>query len=401
TTDFWLAWIPLPVVAVYQCKLPVQETWLSGPVISGDKVYIMGSSGFMHELPLDPKTVDPAFPRPANGLLGFDLGNTNLYGPAGLRKIRNVSWDPAIGGGRYNPSPAISDGLLAASSIRGLTLYGSPNVLIADANRIVEASGDSTALANTEAVTKQVLVDDNLASADFPVPTDPGFAINPVTNQPYRLHTERKLLSRPAVVRKLDRKSSLTSIFLSTAPTIPEPPAGSAGAPGVKETSEIAEESYLAADTGNSRCVEFNPVGKVVWEAGGFQDPFGILSPGETLSLSGPMDVQRWIEIEAHPTLGPLYVVHTLIADTGNTRVVELVDKVTPQRGVFNSRSFVITPDQVGVDNQPVRWYHVLVWSSQTNAQGLKLKYRTAQRIFWSDSTGGLIPVIQPPSSAQ
>src|SRR5690606_1844976 len=42
---------------------------------------------------------------------------------------------------------------------------------------------------------------------------------------------------------------------------------------------------------------------------------------------------------------------------------------------------------------QPVRWYHVLVWSSQTNAQGLKLRYRTAQRVYWPDADGSLIPV--------
>ncbi|HTE18749.1 MAG TPA: hypothetical protein VK689_10260, partial [Armatimonadota bacterium] len=41
----------------------------------------------------------------------------------------------------------------------------------------------------------------------------------------------------------------------------------------------------------------------------------------------------------------------------------------------------------------PIRWYHVVVWSSQTNAQGLRLNYRTAQRVYWPEATlGNRIP---------
>jgi hypothetical protein len=378
-----VAWVPLPLVFVYNTTVTGYgpEIFKTGAVISGDRVYLMGDSGYLHELPLDPKTVDPTFPRPAPGLDGFNIGNLALYPPNGIRKLRNVSFTgPAAGEARYNPPPAVGQGLVAVSSTRGLTMYNSPNVIVTDANRVIEASGDSHALASTDVVTKHQFVQN-----DFPIPTDPAFVDG--MGNPVQIIQQRKLLSRPAVVRKLDSRSSLTSMFASSAPTIPAQSGDPTG--GITENSELAQESYIAADTGNNRVVEFNIAGKVVWEAEGFQDPGGLLPAGEPLKLNGPMDVQRWVERENHPTLGVLWVVHTLIADTGNNRVLQLVDKVSPQsKGSFNTYSYALTPNQVGVDGSPIRWYHVLVWASQTNAQGLRLRYRSAQRIFWTNETG-------------
>ncbi len=385
------AWVALPLVATYRGTAPGPssgEQWRSGPVISGDRVYLMGATGHLHEVPLDPKTIDPRFPVRRNGatvvtgLDGHNAGNHVLYPPDGLRRVRGVSYtagsQPA-----NNPPPAISQGIVAVNTPRGLVAYASPNVVVADTNRIVEASGDSIALASLD-VTVKHRIDQN----EFAIPTDPSLA----NTGGFPILTERKLLSRPAVIRKLNRASSLTSIFASTSTTVGQLNATTpAGQNAVRETTEWADESYLAADTGNNRCVEFNPSGKVIWELNQFQDPFGLLPAGETTKLSGPMDVQRWVELEQ---VGSelIHVVHTLIADTGNTRVIEVVDKVRYQRGVFNPGSYVTVPGQAGLDGQDVRWYHVLVWSSQTNAQGLRLRYRTAQRLFWPDASGALIP---------
>ncbi|MGV3721279.1 MAG: hypothetical protein ACO1SX_10265, partial [Actinomycetota bacterium] len=387
------AWVPLPVVAVYQVA---GERWLSGPVIAGDRVYLMGATGVMHEFPLDPKTIDPSFPRrrdPSNaivtGLAGFNVGNTTLYPPVGLVKTRNIS--AGTGMPFTVASPAIGDKFVAVCTPRGLTTYGAPNVLVADSNRVIEATGDATAVASTDVVVKHRI---NLS--DFAIPTDPPNTNITVGNQLQPILTERKFLSRPAVVRKLGRNGSLTSIFASADTNVPPVD----GPEGIQQAS-LADESYLAADTGNNRVVEFNPSGKIVGEWATFADPFNLLPSGEPLKLSGPMDVQRWVEMERVGT-GPgaidIFVIHTLIADTGNTRVIELVDKVQYQAGNFTSGSYVTVPGQVAADGQPLRWYHVLVWSSQTNAQGLKLRYRTAQRVYWPDPSGSLIPV--PPTAA-
>ncbi|HTE19707.1 MAG TPA: hypothetical protein VK689_15180, partial [Armatimonadota bacterium] len=209
-----VALIPLPVVAVYQAKGLAgvgQEAWRSGPVISGDRIYLMGSSGYMHQLPLDPKRVDPRFPIPtAPNLTGFDMGNETLYGPGALRKLR------AIAVGLNSPTaaaPAIGPGIVAVTTPRGLTTYTSPNVVIADSNRVVEASGDSTAVASTDVVRK-----DLIDVSDFAIPTDPSLANTTVNGVARPLLTERKYLSRPATVRKLNRGSSLTALFNSSSP---------------------------------------------------------------------------------------------------------------------------------------------------------------------------------------
>lgn len=372
--------VPLPVVAVYGRS--GSEAWLSGPVIAGERVYLMGASGNLHEFPLDPKVLDPSFPRRGTGIVslnGQDVGNGTLYPPSGLVKVRNIA--SGVGMPSTLAAPAIGEKFVAICTPRGLTAYAAPNVLVADSNRIVEATGDATAVASTDVVVKHRL---NLS--EFAIPTDPppGFSGT--------ILTERQFLNRPAAVRKLNRSGSLTSLFNSSNGTYPGTPANPNDA--ITENSVLADESYLAADTGNNRVVEFNPSGKVVGEWSAFQDPFSFLPPGEPTKLSGPMDVQRWVEMERITSSGEdVYVIHTLIADTGNFRVVELVDKIRYQAGSFNSGSYVSINGQVAADGQPLRWYHVLVWSSQTNAQGLKLRYRNAQRVFWPDASGNLIPV--------
>lgn len=393
--------VPIPLVAMYKpFGGSAVDPFLSSPVIANDRIYAMGVSGILYEIPLDPKVVDPSFPRPSllPGLPGFNVGNTTLYPPNGIRRLRNISAGTGV---PSIASPAISQGVLLANTPRGLVSYNSPSVVIADSNRIVEASGNSTTLASTNGVTKH-----RIDISEFAIPTDPSFAST--GGRP--ILTERRLLNRPAAVKKLDRRTSFTALFNSSS-VLADPVTSPSG---IRQNPEWAEDSYIAADTGNNRVVEFNPAGKAVWECTEVYDPMAYLPPGETLKLNQPQDVQRWVETEIvnieipdpnnfgqvrSISNAPVYVIHTLIADTGNTRVLEVVDKVYYQQGAFNPGSFPVTPTQVGADGSKIRWYHVVVWSSQTNAQGIKLRYRTAQRIYWPSPTGQPIPVPGLPAT--
>ena len=267
----YTTYVPLPLVAVYHPTTPVAEHFLSGPVLSSDKIYLMGASGWLHELPMDPKTLDPNFPRAGNGLAGLNIGNIALY-PSPLRRVKNV----AVGGAANSivASPALTDGMLVTNTTRGLTMHASPNVVISDSTRVVEASGNSTALAVTEAVMKH-----RMDISEFPIPTDPSFANTTIAGVARPILTERKLLSRLSVVKKLDRRSSLTGLFTSS--SIIDAPVDGSG--GIKENPEWAESSYLVADTGNNRIVEFNPAGKAVWECDQIYDPMGFIPVGEPL----------------------------------------------------------------------------------------------------------------------
>jgi hypothetical protein len=362
----------------------------SSPVVAGDDVFIIGNRGrqatttaqgpaFLFQLPADPRRLDNGFIPGAN--IGTwqsnpTAGQGDTTRPPGwMVHARPISNAPVIA------SPSIANDLMVIASGEGLTAYKAARALVADGNRVLEVSTDGKVAATMNATQKLITV-----GSDFPIPADrehvnmPGASFTAVA----------KSLDRPTVVRRLNRASSIASIFYSTAPT-------ESGAVS-EHTPEIAEESLLIADTGNNRIVETNPGGKVIWELSSFQDPFRLLPPGEPLRLSDPVDVQRWVDTQPHPTGGPpLLVIHTLVADAGNTRVIEIVDKIEYQQGNYGPNSFVTlqnerVPAEIDPQQPPIRWHHVLVWTSQTNAQGLRFRYRTAQRLYRSDENGRLVP---------
>lgn len=356
----------------------------SSPVVAGSHVYVIGNqrtSGARNELgpavlfqlPADPRKLDNGF------LAGSDVGawksggQTDTTRPPGwMVDARPISQSPVLA------PPAIANDLMVIITGEGITAYKAGRTLVADANRVLEVGTDGRVAATMNATQKLVAV-----GSDVPIPADRELVGLPAETA---FTAATKPLDRPSVVRRLNRTSSIASIFFSSAPT-------ESGLVG--EHSEMAEESLLIADTGNNRIVETNPGGKVIWELSSFQDPFRLLAPGETLKLSEPMDVQRWVDTESDSVAGggpPLLVIHTLIADSGNTRVIEIVDKIRYRQGNYAPQLFADNlPGQVDAQGNPIRWYHVLVWSSQTNAQGLRLRYRTAQRLYRSNLDGTLV----------
>src|SRR5207249_3758701 len=179
---------------------------------------------------------------------------------------------PGAQGPALLASPAVANGLMAMALPTGITAFQSPTIQVADANRVLELAGDSSVLTTMDSTVKHLL-----AGSDFPIPSDPLFAVLP-TERP--VLTQKQPFNSPARVHKLSRGSSLTSIFFSSAPTEPGI---------VSEHSDLADESTLIVDAGNNRVVETNAAGKVVWEAKGFQDPFRILPGCEPLTLPGPL----------------------------------------------------------------------------------------------------------------
>ncbi|MBI3910167.1 MAG: hypothetical protein HY320_04455 [Armatimonadetes bacterium] len=364
--------VPVPLVFFYRDPRP-SGGFSSSPVVSGDRIYAMREDGVLLQFPVDPRKEDAAFP--GTTVPDFNLA---LWRNGALVRGRQIG-DPSVGG--CLASPAIGPGVTAVVTPQGVTGFSSPSVLVADRNRILEAAADAGVFASTDGVIKY-----QVPESELPIPTDPQFT--PYTS----VITRRTYLDRPATVRRLNRSSSLTSLFFSTAPTL---------LGETSEHSELADSSVLAADTGNDRVVEFNGRGRVIWELTSFQDPWKLLPAGEPLRLSRPMDAHRWVDAEVDPLGGPpLLVFHTLVADAGNARVLEIVDKIRFRRGRFDFASFVSDlPGQVDYAGQPVRWYHVLVWSSQTNALGLRLNYRTAQRIYWTrtaDAAGNQAEIPDP-----
>jgi hypothetical protein len=381
-----ITYIPLNLLYAFQTGSggggsPWKDRFIfeTSPVVAGDRLFIIGNrrqSGarnelgpaFLFQLPADPRRLDNGF------LAGEDIGSWVSANPGSTRQpgwmvdARPISASPVLA------PPTLADDLLLVATAEGVVAYKAARVLVADANRILEVGTDGKVAATMDSTQKLVAV-----GSDFPIPTDPSRA-GPIASA--ALTAVAKNLDRPAAAKRLNRTSSIASIFYSSAPT-------ESGLVG--EHSEIAEESLLIADTGNNRVVETNPGGKVIWELTSFQDPFRLLPPGEPLKLADPVDVQRWVDTEQAGGETVL-VIHTLVADAGNTRVIEIVDKVRFQNGDFGPNTYATIQGQVDAQNEPIRWHHVLVWTSQTNAQGLRLRYRTAQRVYAAKPNGDLIP---------
>jgi len=102
-------------------------------------------------------------------------------------------------------------------------------------------------------------------------------------------------------------------------------------------------------------------------------NPGGFLArwrAGDVNTLNQPGDVVFWVATERDPLDGQQAIAqHYLVADTGNFRVVDIVDWYYPDgRPKFG-------------DGQPHR-YHELVWVSTTTSEGRRFKYRTVQRFI-------------------
>ena len=101
--------------------------------------------------------------------------------------------------------------------------------------------------------------------------------------------------------------------------------------------SAVASNDYLVADTGNNRCVRFDRGGRVLWELTTFSDPNHLLTAGSPPSLSAPTSVQI-----LRRNLGNAVAVSYLVADTGNSRILEVTDIYDPLTGKFAPNGYHI-----------------------------------------------------------
>ncbi len=258
-----------------------------------------------------------AYPQGA-GLVG--TGRVyNVSGSPGNRPAFSVAANTQIGS--VNGVLSAGSGVFVANGTAGVQAFGTKYSLVADANRVLEVDSDG-------------------------VPTwlvDATSEINPATKR--------------TTTVELNHPNSIT---------------------------QVTANDYLVADTGNNRCVRFDRAGNVIWELSRFNDatlsdttpfyinptsPFApayktnaLLAPGEPTTLNHPTSVTSYVQTVRDSTGNTIQgtIVHYLIADTGNNRIVEVVDAF----------------DQNG---NPVGVPHDLVWVSRTSdALGRHYAYTSA-----------------------
>lgn len=162
----------------------------------------------------------------------------------------------------------------------------------------------------------------------------------------------------------------------------------------VRPTKAYALNSreYLVVDTGANRVVRMDVSGRESRSITGFQlDPtFGAPDGYKTngsLKLNQPRDVVTYTSWEASPAgfadAKPLeFWIHYLIADAGNKRLIEIVDRYEANPATRR------VGDAVLYSSNGKRALGVLIWHSPSNLSGKEFDYNSVARV-WSEPVAG------------
>jgi hypothetical protein len=132
--------------------------------------------------------------------------------------------------------------------------------------------------------------------------------------------------------------------------------------------SELSEGSFLVVDSGNNRVITIDRTGQQTWpldEDGNdyYSSPSrvenGVSVGNYCLKLSQPADAYRYTDSAGN--------LHTVIADTGHNRVIDVVTTLQANGGQVH-QVFELTPSHVRPQWDPTHWY--------------SLRYTKAQPIF-------------------
>jgi len=117
--------------------------------------------------------------------------------------------------------------------------------------------------------------------------------------------------------------------------------------------------------------------GQIIWYLNQFNDPYGILAAGDPLTVSKPTDVQFYLQntVDASNVVTG-YEAHYLIADSGNNRIVEVVDYYDAKGQIRQDLS------ADGKFTGGLSGEHVAVFTTHTASnQGRALQFQSVQRI--------------------
>jgi hypothetical protein len=309
----------------------------SSPSIQGDTIFLGTENGFVIALDADPGATDPAAQAAGAQVQLVDATGKLKH----LRWIQRVT----VGGSVVRAAPAATENVMVVNSADGVHAYEDSFTIVADSNRLIEVNSAGDAVWTCDGTRSFGTAGGDLAQYDqFGNPLNP----NNTTGVPV---VHKIPFARPSVARRINTND------------------------------------FLVVDTGNNRVTEIDRGGNVVWEVHRlFDDMKSLLRPGDPTSLNEPTDCSYWTEYTQNLNAWfvsngmpytynnlPGYIIHYLIADTGNFRIVELVD-------VYNSGGQPVRP-QSGGNTVPFTLVRQLYFVSSTyGSQGKQYRYIGAQR---------------------
>lgn len=194
-------------------------------------------------------------------------------------------WTTKVGSGQMSQDSALSvagaNGVLMVPGPDGLYAYTDTTTLVTDNNRITEIDGQGEV---TWAVD----------SIDWPanVPQSTGKA----------MALKQGPINKPSRARYVGTGEIL---FCNS---------------GANQVCKIDKSGRVGFDGTGGRYLR--------WIYTKFADPKKLLRPGQPTQLSGPRDAIMWQEMESVASGGVASVVHCLIADSGNSRILDLTYRV-------------------------------------------------------------------------
>jgi hypothetical protein len=316
---------------------------LSSPTLNGNVLYFMqqrSGNSYIVAADANPAANDPRV-RVGSGeqIIGIYDDNAN---------VNHIRWAnvPVSATGAVAP-PVGGQGVLAMTGDDGLRVYQNAITLMTDSKRVIEVDGAGAALWSVDATFRADTI-----GGELPIYSGAAGG-NPINfpNDTGRTAIQRKGFSQPSVAKRL------------------------------------ASADYLVADTGNNRVLRMDRSGKLIWNMSETNDPFGIMAVGEPKTLSAPTDIQVYV---LNTLLDPTnfssrvigYEVHYLIADSGNSRIIEVADYFDTQGKVRTDLQANGTFSEVANSGVIPRAEHIVVFTTRTgSAQGRSLSFQSVQRI--------------------
>jgi hypothetical protein len=334
----------------------------SSPSIQGDIMWLGTQFGFIASMNVDPASTDPEAQAMGSQVRLFNDDGTTRH----LRWVSRVA-NPLAGGnvGAILNAPVATANVLVANTLNGASAFEDTFTIIADNKRLIEVNAAGEAVWVSEGTRSY-----GIAGGDLP-----------------------RYIGDPNGDIVLDNPANATGV------------AAVKNVPFARPTvaRRIGINDLLVVDTGNNRIVQIDRGGNIVWEVNRLFDDFKrLLRPGDPLTLNEPTDISYWTEFLPNINInvafnnqnyvynGPGYIVHYLIADSGNFRVIELVD-------VYSANGAPIGRHTA----QP--WPFVMLRqlnfvSSTYSNEGKRYRYRTVERILmrnrdlpaeWQDASKG------------
>lgn len=240
--------------------------------------------------------------------------------------------DPtAAGGVKANVSIAGAGGMLAVPGPQGLYGFANKLTLITDNHRVLEVGDDGRVYWACDSVYE-------LKEAAGVIGASPYYGVQPQS------------LDKPYVAQK------------------------------------YSPSDYLVVESGSDRVIRMDRGGQVMWSLKRFDDSFkNLLRSGEPKTLSGPTDARMWGEFE---NIGGkwYYMSHCLIVDTGNFRILDVVDRFEA-----NAKAEILGPVNPDAEGRPI---HELNWVSRTTYREKRLSFSSVQLVTGADSNGKPISQI-------